>query len=222
MENMRGLYESAAKLQRVAPDAVLVGGSAAAFYAGHRKSFDHDHVVQNLQARYDAVLESLSGLEGWLMNARASKPPMTIMGSLDGYQAGLRNLRRTVPLEVEEIELPNGDRLRIPSIEEVLRIKAFLIIQRNQVRDYLDVAAVSTTLGLQDACAVLSGIDRYYEEFSGVNGTVLSELIYMLSSPSPADDQNQSRLADYKGVAAGWDSWDRVEETCKELAACLT
>ncbi len=51
MSDMEELYESAAKLQKVAPDAVLIGGSAAVFYTGHRMSFDHDHVIQDLQSR---------------------------------------------------------------------------------------------------------------------------------------------------------------------------
>ena len=40
------VLESAARLQEVVPDAVLVGGSAAALWASHRTSFDHDHVLQ--------------------------------------------------------------------------------------------------------------------------------------------------------------------------------
>lgn len=222
MDDLQRLYQSAAKLQQVAPDAVLVGGSAAVFYAGHRMSFDHDHVIENLQGRYDAVLEAVMGLDGWSTNPRASKPPMTIMGSLDGYQAGLRNLRRKTPLEVQELVLPNGDTLRIPTIEEVLRTKAFLIVQRNQVRDFLDVAAVSTQMGISSACHTLLQIDSFYTEFTGTDGSVLSELVCMLAEPDPADSRNKDALSQYKGAVAGWDSWDRVEATCKELAACLT
>ena len=36
------VLESAARLQEVVPDAVLVGGSAAALWANHRFSYDHD------------------------------------------------------------------------------------------------------------------------------------------------------------------------------------
>ncbi len=147
---------------------------------------------------------------------------MTITGSLDGYQAGLRNLRRKAPLEIEEITLPSGDVLRIPTIEEVLRTKAFLVVRRNQVRDYLDVAAVGTQMGIKQACATLSNIDSYYSEMTETEGSVVSELIYMLASPNPADTRNRDSLAEYKGVSNDWDSWSRVEATCKELAACLT
>ena len=50
---------SAARLQAVVPDAVLVGGSAAAYYAGHRESFDHDPVLPDLADRYEQVLEAV-------------------------------------------------------------------------------------------------------------------------------------------------------------------
>ena len=43
------VLESAARLQEVLPDAVLVGGSAAALWANHRSSFDHDHVLEDSQ-----------------------------------------------------------------------------------------------------------------------------------------------------------------------------
>ena len=38
------VLRSASRLQEAVPDAVLVGGSAAALYAAHRESLDHDHV----------------------------------------------------------------------------------------------------------------------------------------------------------------------------------
>jgi DNA-binding transcriptional regulator YiaG len=53
------VLESAARLQTVVPDAVLVGGSAAALWASHRTSFDHDHVLADLNARFDTVLEAV-------------------------------------------------------------------------------------------------------------------------------------------------------------------
>ncbi len=44
------VLESAARLQTVVPDAALVGGSAAALWASHRTSFDHDHVLADLSS----------------------------------------------------------------------------------------------------------------------------------------------------------------------------
>ncbi|MGB3028523.1 MAG: hypothetical protein WBB59_00260, partial [Candidatus Microthrix parvicella] len=39
---------------------------------------------------------------------RATKPPFTIMGSLDGIEAGLRQMRRTRPLETTVVDLGGG------------------------------------------------------------------------------------------------------------------
>ncbi len=42
---------AAARLQRIFPDAVLVGGTAAGLHAGHRTSRDADHVLTDLRSR---------------------------------------------------------------------------------------------------------------------------------------------------------------------------
>lgn len=73
-------------------DVVAVCGSVAAMYAGHRQSFDHDHVLRDLAGRYEQVLEAAEATEGWATSVRASKPPFTIMGKLGGIEAGLRQL----------------------------------------------------------------------------------------------------------------------------------
>ena len=112
---------SAARLQRAVPDAVLVGDAAAALYAGHRDSFDHDHVLADLQGRELEVLEAVEATEGWVTSVRASAPPMTIMGRLGGVEAGLRQLRRSRPLEVQEVDLGEAGVVRAPTVEEVLR-----------------------------------------------------------------------------------------------------
>ncbi len=62
------VLESAARLQDVVPDAVLVGGSAAALWANHRHSHDHDHVLQDLSDRFDTVLEAIEATDGWVTN----------------------------------------------------------------------------------------------------------------------------------------------------------
>lgn len=65
---LTAVLESAARLQDLVLDAVLVGGQAAALYAGHRKSFDHDHVLADLQERFDAVLDTLESEGEWVTN----------------------------------------------------------------------------------------------------------------------------------------------------------
>ncbi len=54
------------------PDAVLIGGTASALYAGHRDSINHDHVLADLEQRYLEVLDAVEASEGWATSVRAS------------------------------------------------------------------------------------------------------------------------------------------------------
>jgi len=67
------VLESAARLQAVLADAILVGGSAAALWAGHRTSFDHDHVLADLNVRFDTVLEAIEATEGWVQQGHPAR-----------------------------------------------------------------------------------------------------------------------------------------------------
>lgn len=208
---------SAARLQQIVPDAVLVGGSAAAWYAGHRESFDHDHVVSDLAERYADVVEAVEASDGWVTSVRASSPPLTLLGSLDGVEAGLRQLRRTRPLEVEEI--PLGDaRLRVPTLMECLRIKAYLVVQRNQTRDYLDTVALADRLGSTESVDVLSGIDEYYADRSAGADSVLTIVVQRLSDPTPRDVRVTQELAAYKELVPRWQDWSEVVTASRALA----
>jgi hypothetical protein len=216
---LRRVIESAARLQQAVPDAVLVGGSAAALYAGHRDSFDHDHVLADLSSRYEQILDAVEATDGWVTSVRASRPPFTLMGSLGGVEAGLRQLRRTRPLELAEIEVPGAGPLRVPTDAEMLRVKAYLIVQRNQVRDYLDVVALSEVV--DGSPAVLAEIDSFYDDRSGEHDSVLTALTQRLSEPNPRDREVTRELASYKGLDECWHKWPSVVTACERLADAI-
>lgn len=214
----------AAQLQDVVPDAVLVGGRASALYAGHRVSFDHDHVLQ-LRDRYLAVLEAVEATDGWATSVRASKPPMTILGKLGGVEAGLRQLRRTSPLQTRLITITDAadaeHTVRIPTRAETLRVKAYLVVQRNQVRDYLDVAAMAEAMGLPAAAETLLHLDDFYADRSADDESVLSALVQRLAAPEPRDAATLADLPHYKHLAPRWHRWAAVTEVCRDLAQRL-
>lgn len=218
---LQRVLTSAARLQAVVPDAVLVGGSAAALYAGHRDSFDHDHVIADLVDRYEAVLEAVEATDGWATSVRASKPPFTIMGSLGGVEAGLRQLRRVRPLETCEVDVGDGNVVVAPTPAEALRIKAYLVVLRNVVRDYLDVVALADHLGGEAAVAILTDIDAYYVDRSGEPASVLTALVTALAQPSPRDTDVIDELPRYKGLDPRWHRWGDVVAACQELALRL-
>jgi hypothetical protein len=107
------VLESAARLQQVVPDSVLVGGSAAALWASHRTSLDHDHVLADLGMRFDAVLDAIEATDGWVTNRVT--PGKIILGELGEIESGVRQLMRSRPLEVTEVRLPSGQTLRVPT-----------------------------------------------------------------------------------------------------------
>ncbi len=213
---LRRAIESAARLQLAVPEAVLVGGSAAALYAGHRDSFAHDHVLEDLESRYEEILRAVEATEGWVTSVRASRPPFTLMGSLGGIEAGLRQLRRTRPLEVMEFDVPGAGSLRIPTDAEMLRVKAYMVVQRNQVRDYLDVVALAEVV--EDAPGTLAGVDSYYADRSCGSDSVLTALIQRLSEPNPRDREVTRELHAYKGLDRRWHEWATVVSACARLA----
>jgi hypothetical protein len=211
---------SAARLQAVVPDAVLVGGAAAALYAAHRDSFDHDHVLTDLQDRYLQVLEAIEATEGWVTNVRASSPPLTILGRLGGVEAGLRQLRRRRPLETQDIVV-DGSTLRVPTAAETLRVKVYLVVQRNQVRDYLDVAALADRYGIAASAQALVDIDDYYRDRSGEEDSVLTAVVDRLSAPTPRDEQVTRELPRYRRLDPRWHDWSTVVRQCGELADAI-
>ncbi|MDQ3781755.1 MAG: hypothetical protein M3349_02305 [Actinomycetota bacterium] len=218
---LRAVLASAARLQEVVSDAVLVGGAAAALYAGHRDSADHDHVLVDLEDRYLQVLEAVEATEGWVTNVTASSPPLTILGSLGGIEAGLRQLRRRVPLETQQVMVGPGQTVQVPTAAETLRIKSYMVVQRNQVRDYLDVAALTDRYGVLQSAAALVGIDDYYRDRSGSADSVLTALVDRLSAPAPRDVKVTRQLDRYRRLDPRWHVWSTVVGVCTALADAL-
>ena len=210
------VLEKAARLQVLVPGAVLVGGSAAALHAHHRESRDHDHVVADLAERFDSILENLEALGDW-STARVA-PGKIILGELGGIETGVRQLRRGRPLETVEIEV-RGQRLLVPTAAEILRVKAWLALSRNQTRDYLDIAALAEGMGLDEAATVLAGIDDYYADVNRRPEAVATQLVRQLADPRPRDAEVTAQLASYKALDPRWHEWSAVQAVLGDLAA---
>jgi hypothetical protein len=215
--SLEDVLEKAAQLQELVPGAVLVGGgSAAALYAHHRQSFDHDHVVADLAERFDTILEHLEALGDWSMTK--AQPGKIILGELGGIETGVRQLIRSRPLETAEIEV-RGRQLVVPTAAEILRIKAWLALNRNQTCEYLDIAALAERIGLDDAAAVLAGIDDYYADINTRPEAVATQLVRQLSDPRPRDAEVTTQLASYKALDRRWHDWSAVKAVLADLAS---
>jgi len=209
------VLSSAARLQRILPDAVLVGGTASAIHAEHRFSRDADHVLTDLRQRFDAVLAELESVAGW-KTARVQRP-VQILGSLDGIETGVRQLIRDDPLETTVVT-HRGERITVPTVGEILRIKGVLILRRNATRDYLDFVALADHLGEEGVAAALRAFDRLYRQENGESP--LQQLQVQLANPMPYDLE-ETELAEYKNLDPRWHDWNKVKAACAHVATVV-
>jgi hypothetical protein len=217
--DLRAVLESAARLQELVSDAVLVSESADALYAAHRASFVHDHAVADLRQRFDVVLDAIEREGDWVTNrVRAGK---VILGRLGDIETGIRQLIRTVPLETQRITLSSRRTLVVPTAPETLRIKAFLIVARNQTRDYLDVAALADRYGIAPAAWTLAHLDEYYADMRVAGTPVGDQVVRQLADPQPADLEVTRQLSVYKQLVPRWTRWRAVTDVCGELASAI-
>ena len=196
-------------VQALVPGTVLVGGTAAALHAGHRRSIDGDHVLADLRDRFDTVLQSLEEAAGW-KTSRVHRPVL-ILGQLDGMLTGIRQLRRAAPLETEMI-----DGLRVPTLAEMARIKGWLLVVRNTLRDYLDTAVLLERLGEAGIRDAFTCFDALYQQ--PTTASVLSELVERLAGAAPRD-RADVELVTYRGLLPPWNDWQHVAARGRHWAA---
>jgi Nucleotidyl transferase AbiEii toxin, Type IV TA system len=209
------VLSSAARLQRILPDAVLVGGTASAIHAKHRFSRDADHVLTDLRSRFDDVLKELESVAGW-RTARVQRP-VQILGSLDGIETGVRQLIRDEPLETTAVNY-HGERITVPTEGEILRIKAVLILKRNATRDYLDFVALAEHMGDDGVAQALLSFDRLYLQASGESP--LQQLQVQLANAVPYDLE-ETELSEYKSLDPRWHDWGAVKAACSHVATVI-
>lgn len=209
------VLSSAARLQQILPDAVLVGGTASAIYAEHRFSRDADHVLTDLRWRFDQVLAQLESVAGW-KTARV-KRPVQILGNLDGIETGVRQLIREAPLETVVLDY-QGERLTVPTEGEVLRIKGVLILKRNATRDYLDFVALADHMGDERLALALQSFDKLYQQDNGESP--LQQLQVQLANALPYDLED-TELSEYKNLAPRWHDWNVVKTACAHISTVI-
>jgi len=209
------VLSSAARLQRILPDAVLVGGTASAIHAEHRFSRDADHVLTDLRSRFDDVLTQLESVAGW-KTARVQRS-VQILGSLDGIETGVWQLIRDDPLETTVVDY-HGVRITVPTEGEILRIKGVLILKRNATRDYLDFVALADHMGDDSIALALRSFDRLYYQANGESP--LQQLQVQLANAVPYDLE-ETELSEYKSLDPRWHDWGVVKADCAHIATVI-
>jgi uncharacterized membrane protein YdfJ with MMPL/SSD domain len=124
-------------------------------------------------------------------------------------------VRRLGPMETTNVLLPTGDRLQIPTGAETLRLKSYLIMCRNNARDYAEFADLVESMETQTAAVVLAGMDRYYCGQRLRSQWVATQLVRRLADPHPSDDDE-----DWMGPDAESD-WAHVRQRCLSVAVAM-
>lgn len=141
-----------------------------------------------------APLEELPGWEQLLAAERHQVP--------DGILTGVRQLRRTRPLETEEVA-----GLRVPTLAEMARIKAWLLVIRNTVRDYLDTVVLCERLGEPGVVEAMRSFDAIYRQPTPTSP--LAEVVERLAAAAPTDAAEVD-LRRYRALRTPWTDWTHV------------
>lgn len=214
-DSWEAVLAAGVKAQRLVPGAIAVGGTAAALYAQHRLSQDTDHLLPSLAAHFDDVRSRLEAAPEW-KTARV-QAPVLILGSIDGVQVGFRQSRRIGPIESIVVETTHGP-LAVPTLDELMGMKAYLAYSRGALRDFLDFAALSHCTDAESVVATLLKSDERYGHLQTTS--VALAIAKALADPRPFD-LKQVRLDEYKGLEPQWQDWTKVRDICVHLGERL-
>lgn len=210
-----GILKAGVHAQRLVPGAVCVGGTAAALYARHRISYDTDHLLPALRDHFQEVRAQLEAQPEW-KTARVT-PPVLILGSISNVEVGFRQLKRAQPIETQTVQTEGGP-LVVPTLDELICMKAFLAYDRNATRDYLDFAALTECATPQGVLDSLLKLDARYGSLQ--TASVGLEVAKALCAAAPFD-LDEVELPRYKGLNAKWHHWETTRAICQRFGVLL-
>lgn len=210
------IVRAGVRASREVPGSVALGGTICSLYAQHRLSVDIDFVLKDLNNRFDQVREHLLDVPGWRENR--VRAPVLILGSMDGVEVGYRQLRRKTPIETTELRTPDGS-LVVPTLEELVRIKAFLAYERNYTRDFVDFAELAAMLTEDATISALATLDDKlgWEK----QPLILEEVMKSLLLSKPRDLQTHG-YGTFRWLHPKLQGWPEVEALCKSIGQKLS
>ena len=199
----------AAALQEQLPwlRLVCVGGTAAALHAHHRFSTDADQVSPQVSEQFEEMKVALENWEGWKTNR--VRHPLALLGERHGIQLGVRQQRRRFPLDTTRIR-----DLWVPTAEETLRIKAWMVADRGATRDFLDVAALGDLLGPDRTAQALAPMSSRYDTI----GTETATMRFAQAAMSAPVDATEVDLRTYRGLIEPYQDLAYVRARVQEIA----
>lgn len=164
----------------------------------HYTDLQHRHFTEPHRVAA-ALTEDLKSVAGRCGTDRIPKWPAQC---LEGITTGcVHPLERAAPLVLHQYGYA-----RLPTEEELLRIKAVLILMRNCQRDYTDLMRLTQRMPQEKAVAALVVLDQRYPLSSGESP--VQQLCVQLATPQPWDS---------KGCSA----WGAVCQCYQQLSIAL-
>jgi len=219
--DVRMVVKGAAKLQRLAPDAVTVpdpmafagcAGLDGRIRGGDGAELDDTARLRTVQTEQFARL--VHPVTVW--RRRLGVALEALHDETDRLEP---KLVRNSPVETTNVQLPTGDRLRIPTGAETLRLMSYLLMTRNSCQDFADFVELIDTCDPETAAAVLTEIDTYYcGRWSDCQPAdrpwVSTHLVRQLADPQPSDTDEDAAPGDDR-------NWDRVKTRCLSVAVAM-
>ena len=220
--DLRMVIQDAARLKQLAPDAVRVADPLAlrgcGVFSGPVRGGD------GVSAPPRRPIVTLGGAFG---RSALSQPPAArgvhpvtvwrgrLAVAIDALGTEAATARCS-PVETTTVQLPDGDRLQVPTGAETLRLKSYLVLCRNARADYAELADLAEAIGVENAATALAGIDRYYSSGQPERPWIATQLVRRLADPS-AEDSEQGDEWDSQ-----WDTrWEDVRRRCLALAVAM-
>ena len=195
------LLSSASRVSRIVPGSIFDDASGTE--------------AEEVRRHFAAALVDLEHVAGWLPTPVGRM--LIADGRFDGIETTIRDRARFGPLETT-VEVGPWGEVEVPTLAEMLRIKAWLVISRNAARDYVDAAALAKNLGREAAFRALSTLDDLYPQSNGASAR--QQIARQLAEPHPFDHVDGNAMAS-KAVQPPWSDWTFVAERCRALAVDL-
>ncbi len=216
-EQLTEVIKAGVKANRAVEGSIALGGTICSLFAHHRESSDIDFVLSDLRERFSKIRDDLLDLPEW-KEARV-RIPVLILGSLDGFEIGYRQMLRTVPIETQIIDTPEGE-LVVPTVPELIRTKAFLTYNRNYTRDFFDFAELSCLYEIEEVVNILRNLDEIFSWEK--QPTIVIEVIKNLLSPEPHDLYHEKHGFDQlRFLEPKLKNWEQVEQRCRDIGQAL-
>jgi Nucleotidyl transferase AbiEii toxin, Type IV TA system len=142
---------------------ILYGGTAIALRLGHRSSVDFDFfspvifepnsLLRTVPYLQDATIRKSAPNDLAVTVNRGGPVQLSFFGNFDLGQ-------------VAEPELAEGPGIKVASLIDLAGMKAAVVTQRAEVKDYLDIDALLTKSGIPLANMLAAGATIYGEQFS--------------------------------------------------------